>query len=73
MRTVIFFVLVVVLGLVFGVLLEKLCHAVITGQLLLMLTKNHYIGINPLGVSFSVCGVIGIICSYLVIAKFVKK
>ena len=37
------------------------------------LTRTYMLGIHPLALRVTICGVIGLILGYLIVAKFVKK
>ncbi|ACC98156.1 hypothetical protein Emin_0601 [Elusimicrobium minutum Pei191] len=74
MRAFVYFLLIVVLGAVFGVLIEKLAEAVLSGQGLLFFVKVYSgIGVHPISLNLTVSGVLGLVLSYFLITKFVKK
>ncbi|MGB2579099.1 hypothetical protein AAIR98_001018 [Elusimicrobium simillimum] len=74
MRGVIFFVLVVVLGGVLGIVIEKVAEAILTGQGLLFFVRVYGgIGVHPLSLNITVSGLIGLIAAYFIVTKFVKK
>lgn len=72
MRGIIFGVLTFIVGGLIGLGLEKLAY-MIGGQVGGALTKVYSIGIHPLSVSVTICGVVGLILGYLIIEKFVRK
>lgn len=74
MRATIFFVLVVLLGAGLGYALEAVLKIIASGNLLAFFTHAHGpIGVHALSFNISVCGIIGLIISYFVVSKFVKK
>ncbi len=72
MRGLIFCLLTLVLGGVLGLGLEKLA-SFLPGQLAGTLTRIYGIGIHPLALHITLCGIIGLVMSYLIVSKFVKK
>lgn len=72
MRGIIFAVLTLVLGGVLGLGLEKLA-SFLPMEMANALTRTYMLGIHPLALRVTVCGVIGLILGYLIVAKFVKK
>lgn len=72
MRGIIFAILTLVLGAVIGLGLEKLA-SFLPQQLDAALTRAYGLGIHPLSLHVSICGAIGLVLGYLIIAKFVKK
>lgn len=72
MRGLIFAILTLVLGGVFGLGLEKLA-SFLPNQMAYALTRVYYMGIHPMGLSFTLCGAVGLVFGYLLILKFVKK
>jgi len=74
MRTAVFFILVVVLGAAIGLGIEWLAQTFVTGWPLLFFTKVYsYVGAHPLSLNFTVSGVIGLLISYFIVSKFIKK
>ena len=65
-------------GIVFALLTlvlpssEKLA-AYLPQQLDHALTRVYTVGIHPLALCVSICGIIGLVLGYLIIAKFVRK
>ena len=72
MRGIIFALLTFVVGGLIGLGLEKLA-AMLGGQVGAALTRIYSVGIHPVSIQVTVCGIIGLILGYLIIAKFVKK
>ena len=72
MRGIVFGVLTFIVGGLIGLGLEKLA-AMLGGQVGGALNRVYTVGIHPLAISVTVCGVIGLIVGYLIIAKFVRK
>ena len=72
MKGIIFVVLTLVLGGVIALGLEWLA-GFLPGELSRMFIQPYGVGIHPLSLDLNLCGVIGVICGYLVISKFVKK
>ena len=72
MRGIVFALLTLIVGGLIGLGLEKLA-AMIGGQMGSALMRVYGVGIHPLSVSVSICGIIGVILGYLIIEKFVRK
>lgn len=72
MRGIIFTLLTLVLGGVLGIGLEKLA-SFLPSQMAGALTRVYSVGIHPLGIHLTMCGLVGLIIGYLIICKFVKK
>lgn len=72
MRGLIFALLTLVLGGVIGLGLEKL-SSFLPNQLAGALTHVYGLGIHPFAVHITICGAVGLVLGYLIIAKFVKK
>lgn len=72
MRGIIFAVLTLVVGALIGLGLEKLA-SFLPQQMDAALTRVYGIGIHPLSLHVTVCGVIGLVLGYIIISKFVKK
>ena len=72
MRGIIFAVLTLVLGGVLGLGLEKLA-SFLPVEMANAQTRTYMLGIHPLALRVTICGVIGLILGYLIVAKFVKK
>ncbi len=72
MRGIVFALLTFVVGGLIGLGLEKLA-AMLGGQVGAALNRVYSLGIHPVSVSVTICGVVGLILGYLIIAKFVKK
>ena len=69
---IVFALLTLVLGALIGLGLEKLA-AYLPQQLDHALTRVYTVGIHPLALCVSICGIIGLVLGYLIIAKFVRK
>lgn len=72
MRGIIFAVLTLVVGALIGLGLEKLA-AFLPQQMDAALTRVYGLGIHPLSLHVSICGIIGLVLGYIIISKFVKK
>jgi len=72
MRGLTFCFLTLILGGVLGIGLERLA-GLLPAPMAGALTRIYGVGIHPLAVRITVCGLVGLIISYVIIAKFVKK
>jgi len=72
MRGIVFGVLTFIVGGLIGLGFEKLAD-MLGGQVGGALTRVYSVGIHPISMSVTVCGVIGLIVGYIIIAKFVRK
>ena len=72
MKGIIFALLTFIVGGLIGLGLEKLA-AMLGGQVGAALTRIYSVGIHPVSISVTVCGIVGLVLGYLIIAKFVKK
>lgn len=72
MRGIIFAVLTLIVGGLIALGLEWLA-ALLPTQMSGALLKVFAVGIHPLSVHINICGAVGLILGYLIIAKFVKK
>ena len=72
MRGIVFALLTFIVGGLIGLGLEKLA-AMIGGQVGAALTRVYPLGIHPISLYVTICGVIGLILGYLIIEKFVRK
>lgn len=72
MRGIVFAILTFIVGGLLGLGFEKLA-ALIGGQVGGALTRVYSVGIHPLSVSLSICGMVGLILGYLILEKFVRK
>ncbi len=72
MRGIIFALLTFVVGGLIGLGLEKLA-GMLGGEIGGALTRVYGIGIHPISLHITICGAIGLVLGYLIIAKFVKK
>lgn len=72
MRGLIFAVLTLIVGALIGLGFEKLA-SFLPQQLEAALTRAYGVGIHPLSLQVSICGVIGLVLGYVIISKFVKK
>lgn len=72
MKGLIFVALTLVLGGVLGIGLEKLA-SFLPLEMASALTLLYTIGIHPLAIRVTVCGVLGLVFGYLIVSKFVKK
>ena len=72
MRGIVFALLTIILGGVIALGLEYCCNC-LPDKIGWALTHTYGVGIHPLSASVSICGVLGLVFGYLIIAKFVKK
>lgn len=72
MRGIVFAALTLVLGGVIGLGLEKLA-SFLPLEMAGALTRSYSVGIHPLGVHVTICGAVGLVLGYLIVAKFVRK
>ncbi len=72
MRGLLFCVLTLVLGGVIGLGLEKLA-SLLPAEMAGALTRVYGLGIHPLALHITICGLIGLVLGYLIISKFVRK
>ena len=72
MRGIIFALITFVVGGLIGLGLEKLA-GMLGGEIGSALTRVYGIGIHPISLHITICGAIGLVLGYLIIAKFVKK
>lgn len=72
MRGIVFAVLTLVVGALIALGLEKLA-SFLPQQMDAALTRVYGIGVHPLSLHVTVCGVIGLVLGYVIISKFVKK
>lgn len=72
MRGLVFALLTIILGGVIALGLEYCCNF-LPDKIGWVFTRTYAVGIHPISVSISLCGVLGLIVGYVVIAKFVKK
>ena len=72
MRGLVFALLTVILGGVIALGLEYCCNF-LPDKIGWVFTRTYGVGIHPMSVSISLCGVLGLIAGYVIIAKFVKK
>ena len=72
MRGIIFAVLTLLLGAFIGLGLDKLA-SFLPAQLDQALSRVYAVGVHPLSLHISICGVLGLVFGYIIISKFVKK
>ena len=72
MRGLVFALLTIILGGVIALGLEYGCNF-LPDKIGWVFTRTYPVGIHPISVSVSLCGVLGLVFGYLIIAKFVKK
>ena len=72
MRGIVFALLTFIVGGLIGLGLEKLA-AMLGGQMGSALTHIYTVGIHPISLNITICGVIGLVLGYLIIEKFVRK
>ena len=72
MKGLIFCVLTLVLGGVIGLGLEKLA-SFLPRELANAMTRVYGVGIHPLALRMSLCGLLGLVAGYVIISHFVRK
>ncbi len=72
MKGLIFCVLTLVLGGVIGLGLEKLA-SFLPLELANAMTRVYGVGIHPLALRMSLCGLLGLVAGYVIISHFVRK
>ena len=72
MRGIVFVILTLILGAVLALGLEWLA-GFLPGQLSAAMLRVYGIGVHPLALDINLCGLLGLVLSYLIITKFVKK
>ena len=72
MKGIIFAALSLIVGGVLALGFEWLAGT-LPGQASAALLRLYGVGIHPLSVDINLCGLLGLICGYLIISKFVKK
>ena len=72
MKGIIFLVLTLIVGGVIALGLEWLA-GFLPGELSRMFIQPYGVGIHPLSLDLNLCGLVGVVCGYLIISKFVKK
>lgn len=72
MKGIIFTVLTLIVGGVLALGMEWL-GGFLPEQLSSAMLRLYGVGIHPLSLDLNLCGLIGLVCGYLVISKFVKK
>ena len=72
MRGIIFAVLTSVVGALIGIGLEKLA-SFLPQQMDAALTRVYGLGVHPLSLHVTICGIIVLVLGYIIISKFVKK
>ncbi len=72
MRKIIFGLLVLIVGGAIALGMEWLAR-LLPDQLEMAMLRVYDIGIHPFGLVINLCGLLGLILSYLIISKFMKK
>lgn len=72
MRGIVFAVLTLLLGAFLGLGLEKVA-SFFPMQLEQALTRVYGIGVHPLSLHISLCGMVGLVVGYIIVSKFVRK
>ncbi len=72
MRGIVFALLTFILGGVIALGLEYCCNF-LPDKIGWVFTRTYSVGIHPISVTLSICGLLGLIIGYVIIAKFVKK
>ncbi len=72
-RSVIFVVIFFILAGLIGYGLEKFLVAVLPSDALGSLVKVFDVGVHALSFNFNVCGIVGLILSYMIVNYLMKK
>ena len=72
MRGIVFALLTFILGGVIALGLEYCCNF-LPDKISWVFTRTYTVGIHPISATLSICGLLGLIIGYIIIAKFVKK
>jgi len=72
MKGIIFALLTFIVGGLIGLGLEKVAN-MMGDQIGASLTRVYTVGIHPVSLSATICGITGLILGYLIIDRFVKK
>ena len=72
MRRILFFILVLLAGFFFGWLLEQ-GVSFLPGSLANVFMRSYGVGIHPLSILFTLCGLLGLIAGFLLVDKFIRK
>ena len=72
MRGIVFALLTFILGGVIALGLEYCCNF-LPDKIGWVFTRTYTVGIHPISATLNICGVLGLIIGYVIIAKFVKK
>ena len=72
MRGLVFALLTFIVGDVIALGMEYACNF-LPDKIGWALTHTYGVGIHPISANISICGVLGLIIGYIIIAKFVKK
>ncbi len=72
MKGIVFALLTFILGGVIALGLEYCCNF-LPDKIGWVFTRTYTVGIHPISATLSICGLLGLIIGYVIIAKFVKK
>ena len=72
MRGLVFYVLMVVLGAVLGLGLEK-GASLLPMELANALTHVYGVGVHAFAIHITLCGLFGLIAAYFILARFLRK
>ena len=72
MKGIVFALLTFILGGVIALGLEYCCNF-LPDKIGWVFTRTYTVGIHPISATLSICGVLGLVIGYIIIAKFVKK
>lgn len=73
LRSVVFVVIFFILAGLIGYGFEKLFVAVLPSQVVGTLVRVYDLGVHALSLNFNVCGILGLIISYLIVSYLMKK
>ena len=72
-RSIIFVVIFFILAGLIGYGFEKLFVAVLPSETVGSLVRVFDVGVHALSLNFNVCGILGLILSYLIVSYLMKK
>ncbi len=72
-RSIIFVVIFFILAGLIGYGFEKLFVALLPSATVGSLVKVYDVGVHALSLNFNICGILGLICSYLIVSYLMKK
>ena len=71
MKDIIYFIIFLLIAALIGYGLDTIFSSLLASKATFFV-QQHSIGIRPISISISVCGIVGIVCSYLIM-KFLRR